>query len=294
MELRHLNYFVAIAEKGSITKAAKSLNIAQPPLSRQLKDLENELGFNLFERNKKKKVKLTAQGRFFLEKAKYILNTVDGVLVEAEEFNEQINQKLAIGTTIYSSQTMFKQIDLFKQHNKQILFNIWESNSVSIMELLKERKIDVGYINEELYDKDIETQTIVEDECVCVLPQPIAKLCDRDALTIEELSQLPLILLTSTTYSGLYKQIMDTFNTHQLDANVQCECYDSSMLIQLLSRDYGVTIMPQSSISKCIAKDYVILPILDNPWLPKTKIIWRKEGYTPKIAKSFIQSNLYS
>ena len=104
MELRHLRYFLAIAEAGSITKAAESLHIAQPPLSRQLKDLENELGFNLFERNKKKKVKLTAQGEFFQEKAKHILNTVNDAVNETQEFNEQVKIfKLAIGTTIYGS-----------------------------------------------------------------------------------------------------------------------------------------------------------------------------------------------
>ena len=64
MELRHLYYFLTIAEAGSITKGAEMLNISQPPLSRQLKDLEDELGFNLFERNKKKKVRLTTQGNF--------------------------------------------------------------------------------------------------------------------------------------------------------------------------------------------------------------------------------------
>ena len=68
MELRHLRYFLAIAKAGSISSAAEILHIAQPPLSRQLKDLERELGFELFERNKKRKVQLTDQGRFLLIK----------------------------------------------------------------------------------------------------------------------------------------------------------------------------------------------------------------------------------
>ncbi|SUM35231.1 transcriptional regulator [Staphylococcus gallinarum] len=111
MELRHLRYFLAIAKAGSISSAAEILHIAQPPLSRQLKDLERELGFELFERNKKRKVQLTDQGRFFVNKAQLILNTIDDSVMETQEFHEQVEQSLAIGTTIYSSNKMFEQIE---------------------------------------------------------------------------------------------------------------------------------------------------------------------------------------
>lgn len=292
MELRHLRYFLAIAEAGSITKAAESLHIAQPPLSRQLKDLENELGFNLFERNKKKKVKLTAQGEFFQEKAKHILNTVNDAVNETQEFNEQVNLKLAIGTTIYGSQTMFKQIELFKKKNDNMRFNIWESDSISLIQLLKERKIDVAYINESLSDNDIVTKTIINDYCVCILPNNTFEHIAVTEISIKELSQLPLILLTSNTFSGLYRQIINTFNEQQLNVNILCECHDSSMLIQLLSRGFGGTILPASSITEEIYKEYTILPIIDNPWIFQTKLAWRKEGYTPKIANDFIEKAL--
>ncbi|GAA6819309.1 transcriptional regulator BsdA [Helicobacter pylori] len=292
MELRHLYYFLTIAEAGSITKGAEMLNISQPPLSRQLKDLEDELGFNLFERNKKKKVRLTTQGEFFIEKAKAILNSVGDAVAEAKEFDAQVNCNLAIGTTIYSSQTMFKQIESFQQKNENIRYNIWEANSSSIIQLLNERKIDVGYINEPLTDSNIETKTIVSDYCVCILPHNIFRQYSKSEVSIVDLSQLPLILLTSTTYSGLYKQIMDTFNEHELEANILCECHDSSMLIQLLSRGFGGTILPASFITDTLAKDYAILPIIDNPWMPETKIAWRKEGYTAKIATKFIEDIL--
>ncbi|MDN6842049.1 MAG: LysR family transcriptional regulator, partial [Staphylococcus equorum] len=67
---------------------------------------------------------------------------------------------------------------------------------------------------------------------------------------------------------------------------------DSSMLIQLLSRGFGGTILPASSITEEIYKEYTILPIIDNPWIFQTKLAWRKEGYTPKIANDFIEKAL--
>ncbi|WP_436951037.1 LysR family transcriptional regulator [Staphylococcus shinii] len=292
MELRHLHYFIAIAKFGSITKAAESLHIAQPPLSRQLRSLEEELGVNLFERNKKKKVKLTLQGEFFLKKAEHILNTVNDTLTEFKEFDKTVNYKLAVGTTIYSAQTMFKQIEKFKKKHDDLRFNIWEADSTSLYKLLKERKIDVAYVNDELSDSDIKSKLILDENCFCILPKNIEEYIKHEEISIEELAKLPLILLTSNTFSGLYKQIIDTFNEKKLDANILCECHDSSILIQLLSRGVGGTVLPGSAITKDIHKSYTVLPIKDNYWTSQTQIAWRKDGYTSKIAQVFINENI--
>lgn len=292
MELRHLHYFIAIAKAGSITKAAENLHIAQPPLSRQLKNLEDELGISLFERNKKKKVKLTLQGEFFLKKAEHIINTVNDTVVEVREFNEIVNYNLAVGTTIYSAQTMFKQMEKFKQNHENLRFNIWEADSLSLCKLLKDRKIDIAYINDEISDPDILSKTVINEYCFCVLPTNIENHIELTEISIEELAKLPLILLTSNTFSGLYKQIIETFNEKKLDANIICECHDSSMLVQLLSRGAGGTVLPASAITEDIHKSYTVLPIKDNYWTSQTQIAWRKEGYTSKMASAFIEENI--
>ncbi|WP_437272267.1 LysR family transcriptional regulator [Staphylococcus succinus] len=291
MELRHLRYFLAIAEAGSITKAAENLHIAQPPLSRQLKDLESELGFDLFERNKKKKVTLTFQGQFFLNKSKNLLNILEDSLVESREYHEQINQTLAIGTTIYSSQIMFNQIEAFKQDKPHVRFNIWESDSVRLLQLLKERKIDVAYITEDVQADGIITETVMNDYCVCVVPQNINVCISKEEISVEELANLPLVLLVANTDSGLHKQILNSFTQRKLKANILCECHDSSMLIQLLSKGVGVTILPSATITSDILNNYTIKRIKSNPWITKTKIAWRKDSYTPKIAQTYLNEN---
>ncbi|MCD8822153.1 LysR family transcriptional regulator [Staphylococcus gallinarum] len=291
MELRHLRYFLAIAKAGSISSAAEILHIAQPPLSRQLKDLERELGFELFERNKKRKVQLTDQGRFFVNKAQLILNTIDDSVMETQEFHEQVEQSLAIGTTIYSSNKMFEQIEQFKQLYTDVRFNIWESDSINIIKLLNERKLDIAYINETIQNNTIHIKHIHTDQCVCIIPQNIAQHITEEIISLEVLAQLPLVLLISDTESGLHKQILNTFHSHQLSANILCECHDSSILMQILSKGFGVTILPYNSITPDILDHYVVKEIEGHPWSTTTNLIWRKNSYLPKMVQAFLQQH---
>ena len=85
MDIRQLKYFLAIAEEGNITKASERLFMAQPPLSRQLKLMENELGVTLFDRTNKKNILLTPQGRVFLKNARKILYNIDEAITEVQE-----------------------------------------------------------------------------------------------------------------------------------------------------------------------------------------------------------------
>lgn len=283
MELRHLKYFITIAESGSINKAAELLHISQPPLSRQLKLLESELGFRLFDRQNKRGIKLTKQGEFFLEKAKKILNTVDNTVLEAQEYNQEINKSLSIGTTIYTSPFMFNDIEMYK-HSHKFNFSIWEADSLSLVQLLRERKIDIAYVNEQILDSDISITTIAEDDCVCVFSNEINHPADSASITLDELSELPLILLDSNNKSGLYEQIMETFKKYELNPKIICECHDSSMLMQLVIRGFGATILPASFLTEEIYKNLIVLPIENVPFKVTINVAWKTSDYhSPKI-----------
>src|SRR6478609_5313697 len=129
MDIRQLRYFVAIAEEGTITKAAQALHMAQPPLSRQLKIMEEELGVLLFERNKKKKVTLTTQGKLFLKKAKQVIHSLEEAIIEVKEFGEEVSGTLAIGSTIYDAPLLLSALQDFRKKYPQVNFSVWEGNS---------------------------------------------------------------------------------------------------------------------------------------------------------------------
>src|SRR6478736_159768 len=146
MDIRQLRYFIAIAEQGTISKAAEHLHMAQPPLSRQLKMMEDELGVVLFDRNKKKKVTLTSQGELFLKKAKKLLHGMEEAILEVKEFSEEISGTLSVGSTIYCASILLSNLKEFRQKYSHIKFNIWEGDSTHLMNLLKNRQIDIALL----------------------------------------------------------------------------------------------------------------------------------------------------
>jgi DNA-binding transcriptional LysR family regulator len=286
MDIRQLRYFVAIAEEGSITKAAHKLHMAQPPLSRQLKMIEEELELTLFERNKKKKVALTAQGELFLKKAKEVLFSLDEAILEVKQYGEEISGTLSIGSTIYCAPIMLSKLHEFRHKYPQICFNIWEGDSNRLIELLKEHQIDIAISGGPFPKEDIEKKPLAADPCYLVIPTDYP--LDKKQITVEEIAQLPLLLLSSSQESGLYNQILAEFKNRDLTPNILCECHDSALLLSLVSTGFGVTILPESMFKKKFIGNFKRINIKANPWVLDRAIIWRSGSYLSPSAKEFL------
>lgn len=287
MDIRQLRYFIAIAEEGSITKAAQHLLMAQPPLSRQLKMMEEELGIVLFERNKKKKVTLTVQGELFLKKAKEIINSLNEAITEVKQFGEEVSGTLSIGSTIYCAPLMLSSIRKFREKYPQIRFNIWEGSSDRLMELLSERQIDIAFSAGPFPNENIEIKPLSPDPCVLVTPEDFH--FSEKQIDIQTIADLPLLLLYPSQGSGLYDQIINEFKRKGLNPNILCECHDSAMLLNLVTTGFGVTILPTSILWEKFVGHYKSIEIKNNPWISERAIIWRSNSYLPAAVKEFIQ-----
>jgi DNA-binding transcriptional LysR family regulator len=287
VDIRQLRYFVAIAEEGTITKAAKSLHIAQPPLSRQLKLIEEELGVLLFERNKKKKVVLTVQGELFLKKAKNILHSLNEAITEVKEFGEEISGSLAIGSTIYCAPLMLKALNQFRIIHSQVKFSIWEGTSTRLSDLLENRQIDIAITSGPFPKDNIKMRTLDIDPCVLVVPNNLK--IDHENIDVNFISSLPLLLLRPSEGTGLYDQIINEFNQKNLEPNILCECHDSAMLLNLVSTGFGVTILPSSMVWSKFIGNFTVFQIKNNPWISEPTLVWRSNGYLSASAREFLQ-----
>ncbi|MFP3887662.1 LysR family transcriptional regulator [Priestia filamentosa] len=287
MDIRQLRYFIAIAEQGTISKAAEHLHMAQPPLSRQLKLMEEELGVILFDRNKKKKVTLTPQGELFLQKAKRLLHGMEEAILEVKEFSEEISGTLSVGSTIYCAPILLSTLNKFRQQYSHITFNIWEGNSTHLMNLLKNRQIDIAIIGGPFSQKDVEMKTLDTDPCVLIVPNDYK--LDEKTITIQEISKIPLLLLRPTEGTGLFDQIIHAFQQLDLTPNILCECHDSAMLLNLVEMGFGATILPLSMVSKRLNKEFNIISIQDNPWISEPALVWRANSYLSASAREFLQ-----
>jgi LysR family transcriptional regulator, salicylic acid-responsive activator of bsdBCD len=141
MDMRQLKYFLTIAQEGQITRAAKLLNMEQPPLSRQLKLMEEELGVLLFDRTGKR-LKLTDAGELLKQKAELLLLQFNETIKEVKEREEGVRGVLSIGSVVSCISLLPQRIERYRKRFPEVTFKILEGDHFYLGELLEKRTID--------------------------------------------------------------------------------------------------------------------------------------------------------
>ncbi|HEY8803840.1 MAG TPA: LysR family transcriptional regulator [Clostridium sp.] len=288
MDIRQLKYFVVIAEEGNITKAAIRLFMAQPPLSRQLKLMENELGVTLFDRTNKRSMLLTPRGRVFLKNARRILYNMDEAITEVQEFGEHMTKKLSIGTTIYCSEIILPVLKNFRGKYPFIVPEIHEGTISYLMDLLKNHTIEVA-ISERPFDTaGYIIKELQPDTCVFITSRDFE--WAKECISLEEISQIPLLLLNTPDSNSLYQRILSEFEQRNLKLNISCVCHDSGLLLKMVLSNLGSTIVPRSMVNHMLSEFMRVIPIKNSPWTISPNLIWHSEGYISSTLKEFIKN----
>jgi LysR family transcriptional regulator, benzoate and cis,cis-muconate-responsive activator of ben and cat genes len=170
MELRHLRYFVAVVREASVTRAAKRLNMAQPPLSRQIAQLEDELGVPLFERGSRP-LRTTEAGRFFYEHALSVLDRTEAMLMMTRRVGQITKGGLGIGfvgSTLYGP--LPDMVRRFHATYPDVHVDMLELSSVEQVQALKEGRIEVGFGRLHVEDPAVERTVLMEEPLVAALP----------------------------------------------------------------------------------------------------------------------------
>ena len=170
MEIRHLRYFVAVAQERNFTRAAEKLNIAQPPLSRQIHDLEAELGIALLDRDSRP-IRLTEAGRLFYEHATQVLERVNDLRTMMRRFRDAERPRFVIGfvaSTIYAALPAL--IRRFRAATPELDVSLVEMVSLDQIAALKEGRIDVGFGRIRFDDPAVRRDVLREEQLVVALP----------------------------------------------------------------------------------------------------------------------------
>lgn len=194
MEIRVLRYFLTVVREESITKAAEVLHITQPTLSRQLSQMEEEVGVKLFHRGARR-IELTNEGILLRRRAEEILQLVDKTEKELIEQEEQVEGKISIGCgEIAAVQVLPKLIKTFREKYPQVTFDIFTATADLVKEQMDKGLLDIGLLLEpvdmEKYDF---IRLDIKDKWV-VLMRPDSPLAEKESVTAKDLSELPLIL----------------------------------------------------------------------------------------------------
>ncbi|WML57779.1 LysR family transcriptional regulator [Neobacillus sp. PS2-9] len=287
MDIRQLKYFVTIAEEGKITTAAKKLNIAQPPLSRQLKQMEEELGVTLFDRDNKS-LNLTLEGERLLLRAKELLNKLDETMVEVQELRKDASGILSVGSNLYCASLILSKVVDIREKNPGLTFKVWEGETIHLIKMLSKRQIEIAITNSPITENSISQITLESDPYVLVLPEKWTW-SGSEQCRLEEIINLPLILLRPNYGLGAYGQIVNEFQRLDLEPNILCECQDLIMLLGLVSSGFGATILPLSLLSLHSLGGLRVIQLKDQTLISEPKVIWRKNSYLSKAAKEFLK-----
>lgn len=194
MEIRVLRYFLTVVREQSITKASEVLHITQPTLSRQLAQMEEEVGVKLFDRGTRK-ITLTNEGLLLRRRAEEILQLVDKTEKELIEQEEQVEGKITIGCgEIASVQLLPDLFDTFHEKYPRVKFDLYTATADHVKDQMDRGLVDVGLLLEPI---DIEKYDFIRlpmKEQWVVLMRPDSPLAVKESVTAKDLAELPLIL----------------------------------------------------------------------------------------------------
>lgn len=245
MELRHLLYFKTVAEELHFRKAAAKLFISQPPLSRQIRELEEELGALLFERNNKR-VLLTPAGLYFKKQVDDILSRLTESKVVVRQLHEQLSGELKIG---YISSTYHEHLmDTLKEMRlvfPYLSVKLYEIPTVKQVKALETGKLDIGIMRAPLNSDQLEVITLFNDPFVLAVPENLEITPGKKQLATA-LSAQPFIFFNRDYAPVYYQQLLEICNRLGFIPKISHEANNIHSILRLVEHGAGISILPQS------------------------------------------------
>lgn len=266
MELRHLRYFITVAEELNFSKAALKLYTAQPSLSQQIKDLEEDVGVKLLNRTKRK-VELTEEGAVFLEQARLTLAQADKAVAMARQVSQAKQQMLRIGFVPVAEMKIFPYIlPNLRVQNPDLKIELLSLNNNEQMRLLKKGDLDLTFTRHNFNSDEIESQFVIREPLIFLLPKdhPLAK---YERIPVKALNGIDFIIPSAEQSLTLNQAILDFAKANGIEFNIVQKADNILFNINSIGMDLGCTILP-GYIAPLTMDNTVIRPLdVELPYL---------------------------
>jgi DNA-binding transcriptional LysR family regulator len=262
MELRQLQYFLALSEELHFNRAAKRLHISQPPLSRQIRQLEEELGVDLLYRTTRK-VELTDAGHTFANEARHILAQVvhaSGLTVQA---NRGIAGQLVAGYTPARANIVARTVRAFAKRYPNVRVSLHDMLRQN-MELIRDGRIDVGFVALPVNGAGLVIETILRERFVVAMAKnhPLAR---RKKISILEVAREPSLLFPRYLNPAGYDTIVGLCRKYGLPMNIVLEVENIHMRIELVRAGFGICVIRSSTAQSVRGENVVFRPLQNSP-----------------------------
>ena len=243
MELRHLRYFVAVAEELNFTKAAQRMCTVQPSLSQQIKDLEQEVGVQLLVRSNRK-VELTPEGQAFLKQAILSLEYAELAIQDARKVANLQKDQLNIGFVPVAEMKIFPYImPNIRAHFPELKIHFHSFTDADQFKLLKKGEIDIAFTRYQDHSHEFECVQIFSEPLTLIMPKD-SPLADQRHVSIKSFNGQDFVISDEDSSPQLYKLITDFFHSSKLNVNVVQKSTNILLNVNLVGMGVGWSIVP--------------------------------------------------
>ena len=284
LELRHLRYFVAVVEQRSFRAAALHLHVSQPPLTRQVQQLEEALGVTLLLR-KPRGVETTVAGRVFFEEARNVLALIAQGARRAQLAGQGQLGQLDVG--VFGSAVLGpipKIVHRFRQSHPQVELVLHSMDRLDQIKALRERRIAVGFNRFFAEEPDLQWEVILNEQMVVVVPEH-HRLATRKVLSLAEIGREPLILYPRTPRPGFIDRMMRLFHQRKITPNVSQEVDDMVTAVGLVASGMGLSLVSDSGRNLQVPGTVQIPLRAEDRASAELCIIFRRDDRSPLLAE---------
>jgi len=243
MEFRHLKYLLALGKELHFAKAAEKLFITQPALSKQIMQLEDELGTKLLNRTKRS-VSLTPAGKYLMDEADYIINHLDRVVDATKRKGEGEEGEIRIGFVGSAMQRIIPELlEQMSKIHPNIHASLDELDNKDQLDAVARDKLDIGFVRLESVHKGFEQRVVLEDSFSLVVSNKHA-VQPQNFKSLDQFKDEQFILFSNDYSQEYYDNIMSIFTDHGFEPKVSHRSVQANSIFRLVERQLGVAIVP--------------------------------------------------
>ena len=286
MELRHLRYFIAVAEALSFTQGARRLHLSQPSLTRQIKELEEEIGVHLLDRTKGK-VSLTREGKSFLGDARRVIEFSRQIVESVQQLSRHESPPLSIG---YVANLFYDLIPItlaaFQRSFPAVPINLFDMTCGDQLRALRDGKIDLGFVglHEPVMEHGLVYQTIAAYETVAAISKG-NRLAGKSVIQLKQMKPMFFIGMSETSYPGYRTWLIETCQRAGFSPRILQDVEIERTLIQSVAAGLGVALLPDQ-IRK-LPHQNVVFRKLSPKVLTESCIAWKADNQSTAL-KAYI------
>ena len=288
MNFKQLEYFAAVAEEGSISGASRALHVAQPPISRQLALLEDELGVTLFLRTNKG-VALTEAGRCLYQHSRQMFQSLRTMADSVRDVEAGARGQLKLGVIYSDVQTATQLLKQYHAQYPQVELYVRMGAPGDLLDDLGRGELHVLFLRSQSGRSfGLRERVLGEDPLELVMRVETDPAPGRDAVPIQALRDVPMCLLRSDDLWSYSRDLVGECRRAGFSLKVACHCYDTPMELQMVQAGFGVGFLPKSIVDAHPGPPVYTKPVLEFPVKSHPILVWKGGPYQTGCVKQFI------